>query len=128
MEARVQQMVFPTDTNPMGQLFGGAMVAWMDKAAAFAAMRRARGPAVTAAIEGIEFAEPVHQGELVELVAEVVSVGSTSMRLKCEAFVVDVEHGERRLCTSAEFTFVAVDAEGRPVPVPAEPEDVSFPS
>ena len=122
MEARLQQMVFPGDTNPMGQLFGGAMVAWMDKAAAFVAMRRARGAAVTAAIDAIEFKEPVHQGELVELVAEVVSVGSTSIAVRCEAFVVDVEHGERRSCTSADFTFVAVDVEGRPVPVPPERE------
>lgn len=122
MEARVLELVFPTDTNPMGQLFGGAMVAWMDKTAAYAAMRRARGTAVTAAIDKIEFKVPVHQGELVELVARVTDVGTTSLKVHVEAFVEDVGGAEPRLCTSGDFTMVAVNVDGRPIPVPPEVE------
>ena len=121
MEARVLELVFPTDTNPMGQLFGGAMVAWMDKAGSYAAMRRARNIVVTAAIDKIQFHVPVNQGDLVELVAEVQSVGRTSLRVRVEAFKEHLEAGSREVCTVGDFTFVSVDGEGEPVPVPSEP-------
>lgn len=121
MEARVLQSVFPTDTNPRGRLFGGQMVAWMDKAAGYAAMRHARNVVVAAAIDRIEFKVPVEQGDLVELVARVESVGTTSMRVKVEAFREDALTGTRELCTSGYFVLVAVDDEGRPVPVPPLP-------
>ena len=67
MEARLLESVFPTDTNPRGNLFGGTLVSWMDKAAGFAAMRRARSVVVTAAIENIAFSVPIVQGDLVEV-------------------------------------------------------------
>lgn len=118
MEARVLESVFPTDTNPRGTLFGGTMVAWMDKAAGYAAMRHARNVVVTAAIDRIEFAVGVHVGDLVELTARVESVGRTSLRVKVEAFREDPVAKTRELCTRGEFTMVAIDAEGRPTPVP----------
>ena len=121
MEARVLQSVFPTDTNPRGRLFGGQMVAWMDKAAGYAAMRHARNVVVAAAIEGIEFRVPVQQGDLVELVARVESVGTTSMRVLVEAFREDPISDTRELCTSGYFVLVAVDDAGSPVPVPPLP-------
>jgi acyl-CoA hydrolase len=121
MEARVLQSVFPTDTNPRGRLFGGQMVAWMDKVAGYAAMRHARNVVVAAAIERIEFRVPVEQGDLVELVARVESVGHTSMRVLVEAFREDPLDGTRELCTSGRFVMVAVDESGRPVPVPPLP-------
>ncbi len=71
MEARTLHLVFPTDTNSLGTIFGGTLVAWMDKVAAFAAIRRARCTVVTAAIEGIDFRVPIRQGDLVELFARV---------------------------------------------------------
>jgi acyl-CoA hydrolase len=120
--ARVLESVFPTDTNPRGNLFGGTMVAWMDKAAGYAAMRHARNVVVTAAIERIEFAVPVQVGDLVELVARVESVGRSSMRIQVEAFREDPVAGGRELCTHGLFTAVAVDGEGRPTPVPPLPE------
>ena len=69
MEARLLESVFPTDTNPQGNLFGGTLMAWMDKAAGFAAMRRSRSTVVTRAIEDIAFQVPILQGELVEIYA-----------------------------------------------------------
>ena len=121
MEARLLQSVFPTDTNPRGRLFGGQMVAWMDKVAGYAAMRHARNVVVAAAIERIEFRVPVEQGDLVELVARVEAVGRTSMKVLVEAFREDPLDGTRELCTTGRFVMVSVGESGRPVPVPPLP-------
>jgi acyl-CoA hydrolase len=115
------ESVFPTDTNPRGRLFGGTLVAWMDKAAGYAAMRQARNVVVTAAIEGIDFRVPVEQGHLVELVATVVSVGRTSLRVRVDVFREDAISETRSLCTTGHFTLVSVDHEGRPAAVPPAP-------
>ena len=112
------ESVFPTDTNPRGRLFGGTLVAWMDKAAGYAAMRRARNVVVTAAIERIDFRVAVLQGDLVELVATVESVGRTSLRVRVDVFREDAIGDSRELCTSGYFIVVAVDEEGNPAPVP----------
>jgi acyl-CoA hydrolase len=119
VEARLLESVFPTDTNPMGTLFGGTLVSWMDKAAGFAATRRAQGNVVTAAIDDISFRVPIHQGDLVQLLARVVSVGRTSMRVRVEVHRESPTEASVELCTVGHFTMVAMDAEGRPRPVPA---------
>lgn len=118
MEARTLEMVFPNDTNAHGTIFGGTLVAWMDKVAAYAAIRRAHSPVVTAAIEHIEFAVPIRQGELVEVYARVEKEGRTSMRVRVEVSRENAETGERSLCTVGHFTMVAVDLDGRPRPIP----------
>lgn len=123
MKATLLEMVFPTDTNPHGTLFGGQLVAWMDKAAGVAAMRRARGPVVTVAIDSIDFKVPVRVGELVELTAEVISIGRTSMRVRVEAIRERPVEGTRESCNVGHFTLVAIDAEHRPTPVPPEMPD-----
>jgi acyl-CoA hydrolase len=120
MEARVLESVFPTDTNPQGNLFGGTLVSWMDKAAGFAAMRRARSTVVTAAIEDIAFSVPILQGDLVEVLARVVSVGRTSMRVRVEVSKENPIKGTRELCTVGHFTMVAMGPDRRPLPVPPE--------
>lgn len=125
MEARLLESVFPTDTNPQGNLFGGTLVSWMDKAAGFAAMRRARSTVVTAAIEDIAFTVPILQGELVEVHARVISVGRTSMRVRVEVSKEDPIAATRELCNVGHFTMVAIGPDRRPVPVPPEedPQD-----
>lgn len=120
MQARLLESVFPTDTNPRGNLFGGTLVSWMDKAAGFAAMRRARSTVVTAAIEDIAFSVPIVVGDLVEVYAQVVSVGRTSMRIRVEVSKEDPIAGTSELCTVGHFTMVAIGPDRRPVPVPAE--------
>ena len=122
MEARLLQSVFPTDTNPRGNLFGGTLVSWMDTAAGVAAMRRARQVVVTAKIEDIEFKVPILQGELVEVIARVVSVGRTSMRVRVDVSKEDPLTGESEACTTGHFTLVAIGADRTPVPVdPVDP-------
>ncbi len=121
MKATLLESVFPNDTNPQGTLFGGQLVAWMDKAAGIAAMRRARGQVVTAAIENIEFKVPILVGDLVELNATVVGVGRTSMRVEVEVFREGPYGVDRELCTIGRFTMVALDENRRPTPVPPPP-------
>jgi acyl-CoA hydrolase len=118
VRATLLESVFPTDTNPQGTLFGGQLVAWMDKAAGIAAMRRARRTVVTAAIENITFKVPIYVGDLVELDARVVSVGRTSLQVEVEVVREDPFSAQRMPCTVGRFTMVALDDEHRPTPVP----------
>jgi acyl-CoA hydrolase len=120
VEARLLESVFPTDTNPQGNLFGGTLVSWMDKAAGFAAMRRARSSVVTAAIEDISFSVPIVQGDLVDILARVVEVGRTSMRVRVEVRKESPADGTSELCTVGHFTMVAMGPDRRPVQVPPE--------
>lgn len=122
MEALLLESVFPGDTNPRGNLFGGTLVSWMDKAAGYAAMRRARSVVVTAAIEDIAFSVPIVVGDLVEVQARVISVGRTSMRVRVEVRREDAINGSHELCTVGHFTMVAIGADRRPVLVPPEEE------
>lgn len=121
MEARLLESVFPTDSNPRGNLFGGTLVSWMDKAAGIAAMRRARQVVVTAKIEDIEFKVPIIVGDLVEVNAKVESVGRTSLKVRVDVSKEDPLTGISQLCTTGNFTLVAIDDDRKPTPV--DPED-----
>lgn len=114
--------VFPQDTNSQGNLFAGTLVGWMDRCAAYAAMRRARGNVVTAAMDEISFRVPIVKGDLVEIDAVVESVGQTSMRVKIDVWRERIEDGTRELCVVGHFTLVAVGRDGRPVNVPQPAE------
>ena len=116
-ETRICEFVFPSDTNHLGTLYGGTLLAWMDKAAAVAALRRAGATAVvTAAVDALEFRVPIHHGELVEPRPgrvggphEHEGPGGGPPRGPAER--------RTRLCTAGTFTLVAIDADGRPTPV-----------
>lgn len=116
-EARLWEIVFPDHANHLGTLFGGQALAWMDKAAFIAATRYARRTVVTARSEQVDFHVPVRQGQLVELVARVVEVGHSSMRVEVELHTEDSHAGTRHLCTRGHFAMIALDATGRPAPV-----------
>ena len=120
MEARLLESVFPTDTNPQGNLFGGTLMSWMDKAAGFAAMRLSRTTVVTRAIEDIAFRVPILQGELVEVYARVVEVGRTSMRVRVQVSKENPRTGTSELCVVGHFTMVAMGPDRTPIEVPPE--------
>jgi acyl-CoA hydrolase len=122
MEARLLESVFPTDTNPQGNLFGGTLMSWMDKAAGFAAMRRSRTTVVTRAIDDIAFQVPILQGELVEVYARVIDVGRTSMRVRVQVSKENPREGTSQLCVVGHFTMVAMGPDRTPIPVPPEGE------
>jgi acyl-CoA hydrolase len=115
--AVASHLVLPIDTNPLGALFGGRAVQWMDIAAGLAAIRLSGHPAVTASIERLDFHVPIRWGEIAVVEAEVVSVGRTSMTVQVNMFREEPPTGERQLCTRGLFHMVALGADGRPTPV-----------
>ena len=116
----VTDMVFPTQTNHYGTLFGGEALKLMDKAAFIAASRAVRQFIVTASIDRTDFKHPVGQGEVAEVLARVVARGRSSITVETQLFSENLITGERILCSTAQFVMVAVTAEGRPqVLVPA---------
>ena len=107
----------PADANAYGDIFGGWLVSLMDNAGGLTAARRAKGRAVTVAIDGMQFLEPVKVGDEVSVYAEIVHVGRTSMAIAIEAWRRPRHAEERCKVTEAKFTFVAVDDAGHPRPV-----------
>lgn len=114
---RMVEVVFPQHLNHHGNLFGGHALQIMDTAAFTAATRRARRTMMTVAVENVRFIEPVHHGEIVELVAVVPNTGRTSVTVDVEMFAEALISGERRLCGTARFVFVAVDDDGNATPI-----------
>lgn len=117
-ELAVRTLAMPADTNPSGDIFGGWVIAQMDLAAGIVAGQRAQGRVATVALDGLSFHLPVRVGDLVSCHASVVRVGRTSMTIKVETYVLrHMTHDEVKV-TEGHFTMVAIDAEGRPRPVP----------
>ena len=113
------QIVMPTHTNgAAGIMFGGVMMQWIDVCAGVAAMRHASGGVLTASIDRLDFLSPVRVGEIVVLQAMVNYAGKTSMEVGCRVETEDMLTGVRRYVTKAYLTFVAVDAHGKPRPIP----------
>lgn len=118
VEPVVRTIAMPADTNPSGDIFGGWLMAQMDLAAGNAAARRAHGRCATIAVDGMVFHRPVLVGDEVSLYADIIQVGRTSMKIHVDAWRRP-RHGEQRFkVTEALFTFVAIDENGRPRPVP----------
>ncbi|MCY0886192.1 MAG: acyl-CoA thioesterase [Firmicutes bacterium] len=112
------ELVLPSDANQLGNILGGRVMHWVDLAAAIAAARHAGRVAVTASMDRLDFLLPVKVGQVVSLVAEVNWAGRTSMEVGVEVYREELGASERELTSRAYLTFVAIDADGRPVPVP----------
>lgn len=119
-EVRLAELITPNRTNHHGSLFGGHALGLMDHAGWVAATRCARRTMVTVASDRVEFKVPVRAGQLVELVARVTRVGRTSVTVGVDMYAEEVATGARQLATSGSFVFVAIDDEGRPVPIDDE--------
>ncbi len=104
----------PADANVYGDIFGGWLMSLMDSGAGLVAARRAKGRAVTIAMDGVEFHKPVKVGDEVSVYAEITRVGRTSMAIDTQAWRRDRHSEDEELVTSATFTFVAVDEHGKP--------------
>ncbi len=114
----MRTIAMPSDANPRGDIFGGWLMGLMDMAAGNAAARRAKGRCATIAVEGMVFHRPVLVGDEVSIYGRVASVGRTSMRIEVEAWRRPMWGEEVQQVTEAVFTFVAIDAERKPRPVP----------
>ena len=119
-ELASRTLAMPADTNPTGDMFGGWIMSLMDAAGAMTAMREAHGRVVTVAVSNITFHQPVKVGDVVCCYTEVQRVGRTSITLDVEVWVLRQGQGEREMVTSAEFTFVAIDADGHKRPLRPE--------
>ena len=113
------ELMMPQDANNLGHVFGGAVLAMMDKVAAIAAFRHTRSNVVTVSIDRVDFKEPIHVGDLVVMKASVNFVGRTSMEVGVRVEAEDLISGRRRHTNSCYLTFVAIDRNGRPIEVPA---------
>lgn len=111
-------LMMPTDENARGHVFGGAILALMDKTAAVCAMRHARATCVTVSVDRVDFREPIFVGELVLVMASVNWVGRTSMEVGVRIEAENMFTGARRHTNSCYVTFVAIDREGNPTEVP----------
>lgn len=119
-EPTIRVSTMPADANAYGDIFGGWLVGQMDMAAGLVAARRARGRAVTVAMDGMQFHAPVFVGDEVSVYAELVKVGRTSMQIDVEAWRRNRHAEEHQLVTQAVFTFVAVGEDRKPRPVDGE--------
>lgn len=121
--AVLTEIVLPNDTNTLGNLAGGKLLHWMDVASAIACHRLCRRVVVTASVNHVSFAQPIKLGSIVTLEAQVSRAFNTSMEVYIDVFVEDNVTGERTKHNQAIYTFVAVDQNGAPLPVPqVEPE------
>jgi acyl-CoA hydrolase len=112
------QLVLPNDTNLLGHLLGGTLTHWIDLIGAVVANRHSRRPIVTASMEAIDFYAPVRLGHLVILKGYMTYVGRSSMEVAVEVFAENGLTGERVEVSSAVLTYVALDDQGKPIPVP----------
>lgn len=116
-EPAIRTIAMPGNTNPSGDIFGGWLLSQMDLAAGNAAARYARGRCATIAIESIKFLNPVKVGDEVTVWATLLRVGRTSMSFDVVACRRARDSDITARVTSAVFTFVALDSDGRPRPV-----------
>lgn len=115
----VTDMVLPSETNPLNNLFGGELLARMDRAASIAARRHSRRIVVTASVNHVAFNRMVPLGSVVTIEAKVSRAFTSSMEVHMNVWIEDRESGEKTQANEAIYTFVAVDETGRPVQVPA---------
>lgn len=112
-------MVLPSETNPLNNLFGGELLARMDRAASIAARRHSRRITVTASVNHVAFNRAVPVGSVVTVQAAVSRSFRTSMEVYIDVWMEDRFSGERTKANEAIYTFVAVDETGKPTEVPA---------
>ena len=114
----LNDLVLPSETNPLNNLFGGELLARMDRAASISARRHSRRIVVTASVNHVAFNRAVPLGSVVTVEAKVSRAFKSSMEIFIDVWIEDRESGERTKANEAIYTFVAVDETGRPVKVP----------
>jgi acyl-CoA hydrolase len=111
-------LVLPSETNPLNNLFGGELLARMDRAASITARRHSRRVCVTASVNHVAFNRAIPLGSVVTVEASISRAFTSSMEIFIDVWTEDRESGNRTKANEAIYTFVAVDETGRPVEVP----------
>lgn len=117
-ELTLRTLAMPADVNVNGDIFGGWVLSQMDIACGIIAGTRAGGRVATVAIDAMKFIAPVKVGDVLCIYAKIERVGRTSMGIFVEAWVLRARIGQREKVTEGMFTFVAIDEDGKPRPVP----------
>jgi acyl-CoA thioesterase YciA len=115
----LRTLAMPRDANPSGDIFGGWVLSQMDIAAGMTASQRSHGRVATVAIDAMSFKLPVFVGGLC-VYTDVVRIGTTSMKIHVEAWALRESVGLNVKVTEGLFTFVAIDKERKPRPVPPQ--------
>lgn len=105
--------VLPGDTNARGVLFGGKLMGWLDELSGITAFRYVKGDVATVSVEKVAFLLPIPMGAFIDITAEVVYVGNTSLRVEMNVWL-DQHDGKNVLAGKAEFVYVALDKQGKP--------------
>lgn len=116
-ETRIFKAVFPNTTNHYDTLFGGTALHMMDEASFICATRFSRKKVVTISTDQIDFKKPIPQGSIVELIARISRVGTTSCTVEVSMFMEDMYSYTREKVVAGNFTFVAVDDNKKPTPI-----------
>lgn len=121
-EQIIRTRPMPADTNPNGDIFGGWILSQMDSAGGILTAEIAKGRVVTVAVEGMTFHKPVKVGDVVCVYGYCSKIGRTSMRINMEVWIKPLYRSggmtDRYIVTEGVFTYVAIDENGRPRPVP----------
>jgi len=112
------RLVLPANTNHIGTIFGGNVLAYIDEVGAIAAMKHAESTVVTASIDSVNFVSSAKTGDVLNLEAIVTYTGTTSMEVYVRVSAQNLLENLEQLTTESFLTMVAVDEEGHPKPVP----------
>lgn len=112
------QVVLPNDSNPLGFILGGTVMHLIDITGAIACHRHTNMLALTAGVDSLDFIHPIKVGDLIILKSRVTCVFKTSLEVQVEVFSEEIQTGERKLTSKAFLTFVSLDKNGKPAPVP----------
>ena len=113
------EIVLPNDTNNLNNLMGGRLLHWMDIVAAVTAQRHSGRTCVTASVNNVSFGHPIPKASIVTLEANISRSFNSSMEVIIDVWTEDMQSGNKIKCNEAIYTFVAVDAMGKPAKVPS---------
>jgi acyl-CoA hydrolase len=116
--AETVQVVLPNDSNPLGFILGGTVMHLIDITGAIACHRHTNALALTAGVDSLDFIHPIKVGDLIILKARVTCAFNTSLEVEVKVFSEQIQSGERKLTSKAYLTFVSLDKDGKPKPVP----------
>jgi acyl-CoA hydrolase len=114
----MNELVLPNDTNTLNNLMGGRLLHWMDIAAAISAQKHCNNIVVTASVDNVSFQHAIKLGDVITIEAKVTRAFSTSMEVRLDVWAENIPSGTRVHSNEAYYTFVAIDANGKTVPVP----------
>ena len=114
----MNELVLPNDTNTLNNLMGGRLLHWMDIAAAISAQKHCNNIVVTASVDNVSFQHPIKLGDVITIEAQVTRAFTTSVEVRLSVWAENIPSGSRVKSNEAFYTFVAIDADGKTIPVP----------